>query len=78
MGTGWEWVPPPTLPPLPVRVTKQEELGVPDVRDGILANDPRSSIWLNGEVEIDGEWHPFYVWADGGQLHRTGWSDRTL
>lgn len=65
MGTGWEWVSPPTVPPLPGRVTKQEELAVRDATDGILAADPRSSIWLNGEVQIDGEWQPFYVWADG-------------
>jgi hypothetical protein len=69
MGTGWHWVPPPAVPPLPGRVTRQEELREVEGAENILASDPRSSIWLNGEVQVDGEWQPFYVWADGGKSY---------
>jgi hypothetical protein len=66
MGSGWEWVLPPTEPPLPQRVTNQVELAEWESL-GILAADPRSSVWQNGEVQVDGKWQPFYVWADGGE-----------
>gem|GEM_PF-4645188 len=64
-GTGWTWVSPPMSPPLTGRVTKQAELGDRETTDSLWAGEPRSSVWLNGEVQVDGEWQPLYVWADG-------------
>jgi hypothetical protein len=64
-GTGWEWAAPPAPPPLPERVTERVEVTGTAVVESITAERPLSSVWQNGEVQIDGQWRPFYVWADG-------------
>lgn len=64
-GTGWRWVS-PEAPPVPERITEQAELPVEAASAvEVQAIEEISSLWRNGEVEIDGQWQPFYVWADG-------------
>jgi len=56
----WDWRPFPSPLPQPGRVARQGKVDRDALAAGPWDGRPRS-VWLNGEVDADDEWKPFFV-----------------